>query len=235
MNVRAAVTRIAQAASDLALGAVCAGCGEQPGLLCGDCRDDLLAAEPVLAAVPGMPEVPLAAAGAYHGPAGAAIVEHKERGRLPLAKPLGDALAVSVTALVAAGLGCRHGTGRPLVLVPAPSARPAVRHRGHDPLLRVVRRAAATLRRSGQETSVITVLRHARAVADQAGLDRRARQDNLRGAVAVRPAAAALFRGRCLVVADDVVTTGATLAECASALRQAGLAPCGAAVIAAAG
>ncbi|RIQ23081.1 ComF family protein [Jiangella rhizosphaerae] len=126
---------------------------------------------------------------------------------------------------------CTSHEDRPVVLIPVPSAPAAVRRRGHDPVLRSARRAAATLHRSGQRASVVAGLRHARRVADQAGLDRREREDNLHGSLVVT-AAVRRAAGRCVVVVDDIATTGATLRESVRALEAAGVRPCGAAVIA---
>ena len=58
-----------------------------------------------------------------------------------------------------------------------------------------------------------------RETASQTGLDRAARRRNVRGAFVARPGFAA---ERAVVLVDDVVTTGATLAACARALRRAG-------------
>lgn len=219
------------AAAELALGSVCAGCERHPGSLCAECREVLRgAARPVpLPAGAQMPAV--AAVADYEGAARAAIIAHKEHGRLGLARPLGDTLAISVAAVLEDG--CPRCGERPLRLVPVPSARRAVRRRGHDPLVRAARRAATVLRRVGHDCAVVPALRQVRAVADQAGLDAAARQANLESALEVRPAGRRLLGGRCVVLVDDIVTTGATLREAARALRSEGLAPCGCAVVAA--
>ncbi|KIF07770.1 phosphoribosyltransferase, partial [Streptomyces sp. RSD-27] len=59
------------------------------------------------------------------------------------------------------------------------------------------------------------------------------RQQNLAGALEVRPGGMRLVEGVRIVVVDDVVTTGATLAEAARALGAAGLWADAAAVVAA--
>ena len=72
-----------------------------------------------------------------------------------------------------------------------------------------------------------------RRARDQAGLGVEARAENLAGAVRVPPRLADRVAGRAVVVVDDVVTTGATLAESARALRAAGAVVVAAAVVAA--
>jgi predicted amidophosphoribosyltransferase len=66
------------------------------------------------------------------------------------------------------------------------------------------------------------LLARTRATPIQGGLTRRQRIDNLRGAIAVRPAWRQRIEGRRIVLVDDVMTTGATAAACARALRRAG-------------
>jgi hypoxanthine phosphoribosyltransferase len=69
---------------------------------------------------------------------------------------------------------------------------------------------------------VLAALRQRRAVADQAGLDSRRRLANLAGALEVPAGARALLAsGGRIVLVDDVMTTGASLAEAARAIRAA--------------
>ncbi|BAJ28728.1 MULTISPECIES: phosphoribosyltransferase family protein [Kitasatospora] len=220
--------RAVAALLDLLLPARCAGCGSGLGGLCPLCRA-LLAGTAAGPAgphrpPPGLP--PVHAAAPYAGPVRHLLLAHKERGALRLAAPLGGALAAAVRSATGAGAA-------PLLLVPVPSARAATRARGHDPTLRLARAAARELRRGGIATLVAPVLRHSRPVADQAGLGAAERHRNLDGALAVPARLAGPLAGHRLVLVDDLVTTGASLAEAARALRAAGCPPRAAATVAA--
>lgn len=71
------------------------------------------------------------------------------------------------------------------------------------------------------------VLRRRRAGPPQAGLSASARQANARGAYTLRLGARLRperLRGAVVVLVDDVMTTGATLNACASALHRSGVA-----------
>ncbi|MFJ8668961.1 ComF family protein [Streptomyces sp. NPDC093600] len=202
----------------LVLPVACGGCGRARVELCPPCRAELTgpgprrvrpAPEPA-----GLPVVHAAAP--YADAVRSVLLAHKERGALFLARPLGDALAEAVKA--AAGPWDAAGAG-PLLLVPVPSSRRSVRARGHDPTRRIALAAAGRLRRSGRAARVIPLLRQRREVADQAGLGARGRLANLAGALEVVPGGARLAgRGR-VVLVDDLMTTGASLAEAARALR----------------
>lgn len=65
-------------------------------------------------------------------------------------------------------------------------------------------------------------LRRVRATAPQSGLDRRERAANVAQAFSVVPRREARIRGRRVLLFDDVMTTGATMAACTQALVAAG-------------
>lgn len=215
-----------EAGVDLLLGGVCVGCG-RPGLaLCQHCTAALVKVPFPTAPEPTPPGFPVTyAVNDYDGVAKAAILAHKEEGRLALARPLGTALASAVIGLVSV-------TPQPVpavTLVPAPSSRSAVRSRGHDPLLRITRVAVRRLRDAEVAATYAPVVTAVRQVADQSGLGSSARACNLAGAFRVTrrvPAGG-------VVVVDDVVTTGATAAETTRALRAVGADVLGVAVVAA--
>lgn len=124
-----------------------------------------------------------------------------------------------------------------VVLVPVPGRRASRLRRGDDPLLGLVRAAVPRLRTEGIEARQVAALRHRRRVADQAGLGAADRLANLGGALATRrrvaAVAAAAVAGVPVVLVDDIVTTGATLAESGRVLRAAGVPVAGCAVVAA--
>lgn len=199
---------------DLVLPRDCAGCRLPGRTLCGACAAELGSPRPHRPdpCPAGLP--PLVAAAAYDGAVRAALLAHKERGRLGLAVPLGIALAAAVREL---------DPPRGAVLVPVPSSPAAVRERGQDHARRLA--AAAARRLPGVRARAL--LLPARRVADQSGLTSRQRAANLTGALRARRR----LDGLPVVVVDDVVTTGATLVEAARALRTAGADVVGAAVV----
>ncbi|KUJ39901.1 phosphoribosyltransferase, partial [Streptomyces rimosus subsp. rimosus] len=121
----------------------------------------------------------------------------------------------------------------PLLLIPIPSAPRAVAGRGHDPVRRMALAAARDLRREGVPVRVLNVLKQRRTVVDQAGLSARQRLANVSGALIVVTGAGRLLAAAPVVLVDDLMTTGASLAEAARAVRAAGGRVVGAGVVAA--
>ena len=221
-------------AADLLLGSRCAACGRPGRVLCPPCRAALPRSGAVAwpSPTPAGLATPFAAA-AYDGPLRALVNAHKERRAFALARPLGQVLASVVADLLReVPPGTLDGAATsPVRLVPVPSRRAAVRSRGHDPLLRITRHAAARLRAQGVPAAVARLLRPARAVRDQAGLDAADRAVNLAGSLrAARPAGACRTP---VVVVDDVLTTGSTAREAQRALEHAGFSVVGVATVAA--
>ncbi|MFE0255639.1 ComF family protein [Streptomyces sp. NPDC059010] len=218
--------------TDLVLPAECGGCGRARTVLCPECRAVLSGTAPSrVRPVPEPPGLPVVhAAARYADEVRALLLAHKERGALALAAPLGTALAGAVRAglreasgfrVRGDGAGAFGSAGAPVLLVPVPSAREAVRARGHDPARRIAFAAAGQLRRAGVPARALAVLRQRRAVADQSGLNSRQRLDNLAGALTVAPGGGRLLAGGPVVLVDDLMTTGASLAEAARAVRAA--------------
>lgn len=215
-------------ARDLLLGSACVGCAVPGRVLCPVCEATLPRGGHAAWPSPSPPGLARPyAAGAYDGLLKALVNAHKEHAVHALAVPLGRVLADVIRDLVAAG----PLTG-PVLLVPVPSRRAVVRRRGHDPLLRVSRRAAVRLRRTGTDARVSRLLVPAGRVRDQALLDASARAANLSGSLAGR-ASRPEDRRAVVVVVDDVLTTGSTAREAQRALEETGLVVAGVAVVAA--
>ena len=110
----------------------------------------------------------------------------------------------------------RLASDAPLLVVPVPMHPRKLRERGFHPAAELASAVATALGVSVERR----LLRQIRATASQTGLDRGARRSNVRGAFEAR---VELRRVARVALVDDVVTTGATLAECARALRRAGV------------
>jgi predicted amidophosphoribosyltransferase len=212
---------------DLVLGGRCAGCGRPGVSLCPDCGRALAVSTPYRAWPEPAPELlrPTTATAEYAGVVRSLILAHKEHGRYSLARPLGEALAVAVQAAL--------DPGRAAWLCPVPSSPATVRQRGHDPLRRMTAAAVRHLRKRGYDVRVADALAVVRRPVDQAGLSAERRAANLDGAFGARSRWAERLTDQPVIVVDDVLTTGSTLAEACRALSSRGIPVLGCAVLAA--
>jgi ComF family protein len=102
------------------------------------------------------------------------------------------------------------------LLLPVPLHRTRLAARGFNQAWEIARHLAHAF----DWPARADVLTRTRPTLAQAGLDARARRHNVRDAFAV----AISLRGQHVALVDDVITTGATVRECARVLRAAGAA-----------
>lgn len=147
----------------------------------------------------------LLAAGMHRGPLQLAIHALKYRRNRALAAQLGSLMAAAWPVDAPANA----------LLVPVPLARQRRSSRGFN-------QAEVLARQLGWRLGLRVdgaVLQRTRETRSQVGLGAVARGENVSGAFTAN---ARRLRGRRAVLIDDVCTTGATLSECAVALRAAG-------------
>ncbi len=202
-----------QAAAELVLGATCPGCRCSGLGLCDRCLAAIRAVRPFRAAeLTGLP--PVYAAGPYAGVLRDVLIAAKERSALGLLPILAERLAAALAALL---LAIPSSPLVPVQLVNVPTLRARAAERGVDHTRELTRLAAVRLRRLGVAVTARPLLVIQRRPQDQSELTRDQRWRNLQGA----------FRARSVgsmpvVLVDDIVTTGATLAEAVRACQVAG-------------
>jgi predicted amidophosphoribosyltransferase len=230
------LAELAGGLADLVLPGACAGCGVERVPLrfgtCAGCVASLEALAPYATRPtpppPGMP--PCVAVGPYAGPLRGALLAYKEKGRHRLARPLGALLATAVAEVAA-------DPAVPLLVLPVPSTARAARERHGDHMTRLATHAVRRLRAAGWQADIAQPLR-ASPRPDSASLDASDRAAAAESSLRIRPARIRILRRdptmrRTLVVVDDIVTTGATLAAVTARLREANMQVAGAAVLAA--
>jgi len=182
----------------------CLGCGALGIEICSQCRASW---HPHIYRTWSReaPHFPIYSSIQYSKIAGKVLLSAKETSLLHADQLMLNALSHSLRK-------CReeHGLGS---LVPIPSRKSVARLRGRQFIYELTKEIG-----SREKLPVSNILTHTRKVRDQSNLDAVARIDNLQGALL----SLRYLSGKVFLV-DDLVTTGATLAEAARALRAKGI------------
>ncbi|MBE1456611.1 putative amidophosphoribosyltransferase [Nocardiopsis terrae] len=219
---------------ELLLPHACAGCASPEGPLCARCRTVLERRPHPCAPRERCP--PAWAAGPYAGHNRRVLLAYKEHGDGRLADHLGERLAAAYHA--------SGWAGPDTLLVPVPGRGGSSSR--HSPVTRL---ALSCAHRAGVASTggVVPLLGYRCRTRRQVGLGRAERLANRAGVFTVvrlppgpggdgqgggSGAARRGLHGRRVVVVDDVLTTGATVAEATRALREEGARVVGALVLA---
>ena len=187
----------------------CPVCGAL-GSWCPECRPH---GEPVVGYREGIG--PVVAAAEYRDAMGDAVRAWKLGGRRDLTAPMAAVLSAAVLVLAPRDAA--------VALVPVPVRPVSRRRRGRD----VVGDLVAALHASSPSWQSRHALRWTRRVGEQVGAGPQQRSRNVAGAMRAHDR----LSGPAIVV-DDVLTTGATVAEAVRALRSGGAEPVAACVLA---
>lgn len=196
----------------------CVVCAASDRDLCDRCRADLLHRSGSVLRVRAPVGVDYVAAGLYEGALRALLVKLKHEGRIGFARELGAQLVAPLQAALAL---CEAAA--PVLLVTAPSRRAKVRSRGYRHVDLVVRAALRNHQRSSRFTPQLVsgALVARRGRTGQVGLRSVERQRNAER-VRVGWRHRRRLAGAQVVLIDDIVTTGATVAAARKTLEDAG-------------
>ena len=183
----------------------CARCGLRLGVDFGTCGACLREPPPFASTL---------CATDYQFPWDRLIAAFKFHNQPELAAPMAACMGNAVRAWQQASPGALL----PQALLPVPLAAPRLAQRGYNQAWELARRLGRALQLQARPD----LLSRAVDTAHQAELGREQRQRNLRSAFLAEPATRATLKGLHVALVDDVMTTGATVAEAAHELLRSG-------------
>lgn len=209
LSVKIALRFIANSVRSTALDwvfpAQCSGCGRVDRLFCEQC---IAAITTVAQHNPVVGLDQFVSVGDHQGPLRKAIHDLKYNHRPQLHYPLGQLLAATILK--------QTWTFDLIIPVPLHSTRNIQRGYNQAKIL------ATVVANDLEYQTLPHILQRTRHTMPQVGKSSQERLSNVQGAFAIPTEYTPLIRDRHILLIDDVCTTGATLAACADALRDAG-------------
>lgn len=188
---------------ELLLPRACAGCRHPGSVLCRPCQEALREV-PTQIYRRSLIDAPVFSLGPYSEIRRNIIIAMKEYNNRAVRPYVGAVIQAGLSYLIARG-----DIPAQVQLVPAPTRAKSAALRGGDPVLHVCQ---------ATNFEVCHCVRIFKGAADQSTLSAEARRDNMRRAVELF----APVSNEPLMVIDDVMTTGSTLAATVEVLRGAG-------------
>ncbi len=153
----------------------------------------------------------------YEGVGRETVHAFKFNRRPRLAQPMGELMAEVMRCALSGESGLLPSPWqRPSMLVPVPLYPKTQRLRGYNQA-ELLAKVVGQILHIPVETKILV---QTRPMKPQATLGEKERWENVKGAFEVT--GPELVKGQIVVIVDDVMTTGATLNECAKALKRAG-------------
>lgn len=213
--------------SDLVLQRRCVGCGCQNVHLCVTCQRTL--ASQISPQRVRTSPVPVYAAATYDGVCRQVVLAAKRTGQRVFIDHLATLLSLSLRCLLVEELTQRAADECGKVgLVPIHSGSATRRSAGQDLVASMLKLAVRRMRSPPSHIAVVDVLVRRPALVNQKELNRDQRRHNVRGRFVARPDER--LAGLPVVLVDDVMTTGSTLAAARTALEAGGVHVAGATV-----
>ena len=206
---------------DLLLPRGCAGCDRPDYALCPQCVESFRMVstwkEPV-------GDIVCYACASYRGCARRAVLSWKDHGDLELDAVFAQSMARLIPSCGVVGRLLSHGpftdSAGPVLVVPAPSSFVSISRRGRKHVMPLAQAVAGALSSCGIEACVAEALRmrgvKSKAVQTSSGA---ARADRLAGRIGV--ASPTAVAGARVLLVDDIITSGATIRQCAQIIEQA--------------
>ena len=185
----------------------CIMCARSPEEICMQCHAQWIS-QPRLT---NFIDVPTASVVPYSSEVSSVVLKAKEDGNRAARRLIAEALYMAVELISA------ENRYQPFVLVPIPSSRQAIRHRGESFLHPILNHVIEIAARHSRNWIWKELLIHKKRVRDQAGLNFRERSQNLKGVFALRKD---VLEKRPIILIDDVIATGSTLKNAILALNE---------------